>query len=400
MGRPSNREQRRTELVQALLRVIAKDGWSACTMEAIAREAGVSTGLVNYHFTTKHDLLVAMVGQLDAQLRGRAERRVSPDGDPWVALDAVLGACLGLGADADPVALAAWSALGSEAARVPDVALRYANALAGLRASLDEALRACVPGASMEFLSVALLTAIEGAWRIGTIAPALLPEGRMADVLRRTAYDGLRSASREVLATTMQRVAPFDVSSGLASVVEAAWSADGRWYHDPLHLVHVLEEWKRIGRAWKAPTETFVAFLFHDAIYVGGRGDNEALSAELARAVVPAFVARCDLERVVDLVVRTAHHDSPERVDEDTALFLDVDLAILGASPAIYDRYAAGVVREHAEIPRDLFLAGRVAFLDRMLALPRVYRTDRFHRKLERRARENLTRERSRLSSR
>jgi AcrR family transcriptional regulator len=50
-------EARREELVEATWRVIARDGMIGATMREIAREAGVSTGLLAHYFADKEDLL-------------------------------------------------------------------------------------------------------------------------------------------------------------------------------------------------------------------------------------------------------------------------------------------------------------------------------------------------------
>lgn len=50
-------QARREELVEATWRVIARAGMAGATMREIAREAGVSTGILAHYFTDKADLL-------------------------------------------------------------------------------------------------------------------------------------------------------------------------------------------------------------------------------------------------------------------------------------------------------------------------------------------------------
>ena len=50
-------DARREELVEATWRVIARAGMVGATMREIAREAGVSTGILAHYFTDKEDLL-------------------------------------------------------------------------------------------------------------------------------------------------------------------------------------------------------------------------------------------------------------------------------------------------------------------------------------------------------
>jgi AcrR family transcriptional regulator len=45
--------------MDATLRIVARDGVSAVTHRRVAAEAGVSNGLTTYHFSSKHEMLVA-----------------------------------------------------------------------------------------------------------------------------------------------------------------------------------------------------------------------------------------------------------------------------------------------------------------------------------------------------
>ncbi|BDZ42632.1 hypothetical protein GCM10025865_19310 [Paraoerskovia sediminicola] len=53
-------DERRTQLLDAALRVAASDGVEAVTIRAVAQEAEVSLGVVHYCFDDKDDLLQAM----------------------------------------------------------------------------------------------------------------------------------------------------------------------------------------------------------------------------------------------------------------------------------------------------------------------------------------------------
>jgi predicted metal-dependent HD superfamily phosphohydrolase len=92
------------------------------------------------------------------------------------------------------------------------------------------------------------------------------------------------------------------------------------------------------------------------------------------------------------LVLLTAGHD-PDPDDRDGALLCDADLAVLGAPPQVYDRYAAAVRREYAHVPEPAFRAGRAEVLARLLELPALFRLPPTAARWERPARDNLTRE-------
>ena len=96
--------------------------------------------------------------------------------------------------------------------------------------------------------------------------------------------------------------------------------------------------------------------------------------------------------RVEQLVLTTLTHQiDPE--DRVAAVLADADLAILGAPPAGYDRYAAAVRAEFAALPDELWTAGRRHVLEQLLAAPRLYMTSAGHTRWERAARANLGRE-------
>ena len=82
-GRPAarrHRAQRATseELVQAALRLIAREGVAAATTRKIADEAGVPLGTVHYWFNDKNDLLEQVV----REALGRLEAGVAASGAP------------------------------------------------------------------------------------------------------------------------------------------------------------------------------------------------------------------------------------------------------------------------------------------------------------------------------
>jgi predicted metal-dependent HD superfamily phosphohydrolase len=184
---------------------------------------------------------------------------------------------------------------------------------------------------------------------------------------------------------------PFELPAGLAAELAAAYAEPQRAYHDASHIAEVLGWFDRVfdDLGWRDPATIYAAIVFHDAIYVPGAADNESRSAAWLRA----SALPCDLARGAELVELTARHGSPiDETDRDAALFLDCDMAILGAEPAAFDAYNAAIAREYRAIPTDAFRAGRAKFLASVLALPRIFISDYFHDRLDARARVNLSR--------
>ncbi len=57
---------RNERILDAVLRLLAVQGIAGVSMRAVAREAGVALGLVNYYFEDKHHLICAALRRIDA----------------------------------------------------------------------------------------------------------------------------------------------------------------------------------------------------------------------------------------------------------------------------------------------------------------------------------------------
>jgi predicted metal-dependent HD superfamily phosphohydrolase len=185
----------------------------------------------------------------------------------------------------------------------------------------------------------------------------------------------------------------------MRAALEAAYADPPRAYHDFGHVLEVLGHYDTVaaGPGWMQPDEVFLAVLYHDAIYVPGRRDNEAASAALAVEAIAHWLPDHDIDarRVAALVEATARHGSldADEVDREAALFLDCDMAILGAEPGVFDAYDRGIAAEYrGHVPGWLFRTNRRRFLKGLLARERIFLSDDFHARYDARARNNLRR--------
>ncbi len=146
-------------------------------------------------------------------------------------------------------------------------------------------------------------------------------------------------------------------------------------------------------------TPLHFAVWWHDAIHDPGLRDNEEKSAALARLHLEAMGAEPALTaHVCELILATRNHwEGAPMGDGD--FFLDADIAILGASPATYQRYTAAVRAEYAHLDDTTFGAGRSAFLKGALLRPRLFRTQIFAGAFEAQARANMAAELLRLQA-
>jgi predicted metal-dependent HD superfamily phosphohydrolase len=194
---------------------------------------------------------------------------------------------------------------------------------------------------------------------------------------------------------------PFALPPGLESALASAYAEPQRAYHDATHIAELLRWFDRVADdpGWRAPADVYTAILFHDAVYVPGAKDNEARSADWARRAIAEHALPASADRVAELIELTAQHGSLEAATGDAALFLDADMAILGAPSDAYRTYAGNVRREYAKVPAAAYRAGRGAFLKALVVKPRIYFTDHFRDLLDRQARQNLADELATLDS-
>lgn len=196
MARPSNTDQRRAQIVDALLSVMARTGYERATIVAVADAAGLGQGLIHYHFANKQEILVALVERLSLGLEARVGERLARAGDdPKRRVHALVDAYVARGKDADARAVSAWVLVGAEAVRLDEVRVLYERALSRslerLRSEVADYLRAEGRIArNAPKIAAAMLSAIEGSYQIAVGAPGLLPEGFAAPTLRKM-VDGL-----------------------------------------------------------------------------------------------------------------------------------------------------------------------------------------------------------------
>src|SRR6185436_2491383 len=81
--------------VRATIRCLARDGYARLTMKKVAREAGVSQGILHYYFRDKRDILTAALQTVATDLDRRvAVAQARGPRDARSRLTAVVRACL------------------------------------------------------------------------------------------------------------------------------------------------------------------------------------------------------------------------------------------------------------------------------------------------------------------
>jgi predicted metal-dependent HD superfamily phosphohydrolase len=161
-----------------------------------------------------------------------------------------------------------------------------------------------------------------------------------------------------------------------------------RRYHTLQHLDYGFRQHNRFFGGMYS--DTFFAWVYHDAICDPKARDNEEKSAELFLAdnSVIGFTPNI-AKSISEDILRTKHHG-------EKSILTDVDLSILGAEWRVYDEYVKQIRQEYDFVNETEWKVGRSAVLERFLAQPSIFFTAQFG-ELEEAAQKNLTRELKRL---
>lgn len=230
----------------------------------------------------------------------------------------------------------------------------------------------------------------------GTLLELGAEEVTSGELARRLLAAGLRVPTRDrtpsraaAQVAAQQRWAElFPRESGIGSHLLELWNQPSRHYHDVRHLAHVLSELDSLtGGEVERPVA--LAAWFHDAVYDGNPGNDEAASAALAEEVLEEVIGKVEAREVARLVLLTTTHQ-PAANDERGALLSDADLAILGALQGRYHVYLRDVRRDYAHVSDPDFQSGRRRVVASLLDAERLFHTEAGVARWELRARENL----------
>ena len=183
MPRPQNTEERRAQISDGLIRVMAKRGYDGASVAEIARAAQLTPGLVHYHFKSKQEILLAALTELVTRHQTRLDDHLErAEAAAPARVAAFIDLHLGLGATADPDALACWILLSGEALRQPAVKHQYKRAVSLLVQRLEGIIQEGL--LNRHFVDVdakaaaaAIFAAIQGYFALAAVSRDLVPRG-------------------------------------------------------------------------------------------------------------------------------------------------------------------------------------------------------------------------------
>ena len=193
------------------------------------------------------------------------------------------------------------------------------------------------------------------------------------------------------------------------------YSESHRHYHTLMHLEemflyhdlltqHYYNNHGRQQHATEPMTELdqeaiVLATFFHDAVYNVHSVTNEEDSAVLFQTYVQELrqqgvMIMEGLEpMVLQLILATKQHEVSTENSTCLALFLDLDMSVLGKIPQAYSCYAALIRQEYCHVPHEVYCEKRAMVLENFLKQPQIYGTQIMLEALEQRARDNLEQE-------
>jgi predicted metal-dependent HD superfamily phosphohydrolase len=179
--------------------------------------------------------------------------------------------------------------------------------------------------------------------------------------------------------------------------LEKLYGSEKRHYHTLKHIEHLfflLEKNKNLIVDWDT---LVISIFYHDVIYNARKSDNEEQSAIfMQKAMLEIAFLKEKIEKSYRQILATKKHEITG--DNDTDLFTDADIAILGSDWETYQTYYQNIRKEYSIYPDFLYNNGRKKVLKHFLAMENIFKTPLFRSAFEEQARENLQNELKKLS--
>jgi predicted metal-dependent HD superfamily phosphohydrolase len=147
----------------------------------------------------------------------------------------------------------------------------------------------------------------------------------------------------------------------------ATYSEKQRAYHTVQHLYECLVLLESIRADLNDANAIALALWFHDAA--------QDLSIEI-------------IQNIKRWIVATQKHESTNELD--LQFLLDIDLAILAASPARFEEYEQQIQKEYAWVNPEIYSLKRKEVLAHFYQTEPLYQTEYFQQNFEQRAKSNL----------
>lgn len=189
----------------------------------------------------------------------------------------------------------------------------------------------------------------------------------------------------------------LEVDTNLGETIFAnlinTYSNTARKYHNLEHIQHILHLLKEVKELVYCFPALQLCAWFHDYIYDPQTKDNELKSAIQATTILSKLNIDFEIIQLVKQIIISTQRHQPLINNLENLIFLDVDLAILGATPDRYQKYSQAIRKEYNHLSDHDYFQGRIKVLTKFLTRKRIYHTNHFRQQLELTARANLATE-------
>jgi TetR/AcrR family transcriptional repressor of bet genes len=167
---------------------MSEKGYEKASIQMIGKAAGLTPGLIHYHFKTKQDILLALVDLISQAATNRLNTLNEGLTDPWDKLAAFINARLATGEDAMPEIVSAWVVIAGESVRQPEIKVLYQNLIDQQLKELKKLIADVWVGKTArnkELINLAaiVLAAMEGAFQLSATANEVMPKNYAAETI-------------------------------------------------------------------------------------------------------------------------------------------------------------------------------------------------------------------------
>lgn len=168
----------------------------------------------------------------------------------------------------------------------------------------------------------------------------------------------------------------------------AAYSEKQRAYHTVQHLYECLSLIETIQSELNDPYAVALALWFHDVIYDPQAPDNELKSAELFEQLMAQDLQLDTMQKIKRWILATQKHAPTD--ETDLQFLLDIDLAILAATPERFMQYEQQIQQEYVWVDPEVYSIKRKEVLMNFYQSEPLYQTAYFQKNFELNAKQNL----------
>lgn len=173
---------RRKQLIDATLASIGEVGFSATTVQSIARRAGVSPGIIAHYFGSKMGLLEATMLDLLQALKLDLIQRLPSNPTPLERIDAIIDTNFSK-SQTNPLAAKTWLAFWSSAMHEPVFSRLQRINKQRLHSNLKFSFK-LLGHPSPDFPAASLAALIDGLWLRGALSPEGIDAERCIELCR------------------------------------------------------------------------------------------------------------------------------------------------------------------------------------------------------------------------